>query len=474
MFTSTTADPGRPHRRRGLRAALAGLASLALVVPAAPALATGVPGKAHRTGIDRELQRELDALVAAGATGVTALVDDGTTVRTASSGVARLDTGEPMTPRHATRVGSITKTFVATVLLQLVGEHRLDLDDSVESHLPGRVPDGEEITVRQLLNHTSGIYNYTDDEEWLARALTEIDHVWTPDELVDVAVAHEPVFAPGTSWSYSNTNYILLGMVIERVTGERIEDLIGHRIIRPLRLRSTFLAGGDHVPSWQAHGYIPPSMADQEGYPPPTDGGYIDTTSWPPDWAWAAGALVSTTADLSRFYRALLSGRLLEPAQLAELTATVPLGEGFGYGLGLLVQETPCGTLWGHDGGIPGYISTAFTDREGRRSGVLLLATDLDEAMLPSYVRAVATLACHMVGQEPTPEMLQVPSPDAAEPTEPTAEEPVTEEPAPETPAVVEPAVEPAEVSAASGASVPVAPTRTRILHDVDRLFGVR
>lgn len=401
----------RHHTARPVAALVATLTLAATATPAATATATpAVAGNGHSHGttlsagpaqrgaVDTELQTALEELVAAGATGVTALVDDGRRVRTASAGVADRETGAPMTSHHATRVGSITKSFVATVLLQLVGEGRLSLDDSVERRLPGVVPGGQDITVRQLLNHTSGIYNYTDDETWLADALATPEKHWTPLELVAVATSQEPVFAPGTSWSYSNTNYLLAGLIVERVTGHTVAGEIDRRIVRPLGLHRTFLVVDDRVPSWQAHGYLTPSAITELGLPLPEDGGYLDTTFWPPTWAWAAGAMVSTTHDLSRFYEALLGGRLLRPAQLAEMTKAVEIEEGAGYGLGLLTQETDCGTVWGHDGGIPGYLSVAATDRQGRRSTVFLLATEPDEKMAPALEEAVETATCHMFG----------------------------------------------------------------------------
>ncbi|NLT56083.1 MAG: beta-lactamase family protein [Actinomycetales bacterium] len=379
------AAPGAPDRPTAVASTTAGTATTAVGRPRG----------------DREVQARLDALVAAGGTGVTALVDDGRRVRTATSGLARLTPRTPMRTTNATRVGSITKTFVATVALQLEAEGRLSIDDSVERWLPGVVPGGSGITVRQLLNHTSGIDDYTAVPGWMQQAISDPTRPWRPEELIAVATARPPLFPPGQGWSYSNTNYILAGRIIEAAGGESAERLIDRRIVRPLGLRSTYLAVGHEVPRRQAHGYLPASVATEYGVPL-TDGDYTDTTHWTPTWAWTAGAMVSTTDDLSRFYRALFSGRLLPPAQLREMTTTVTVQPGARYGLGIAALDRPCGTVWGHSGGIPGYTSNVVVDRRGRRAAVVLLATDLDENSAAAYEDVVETTTCRIFGRSVT------------------------------------------------------------------------
>jgi D-alanyl-D-alanine carboxypeptidase len=346
----------------------------------------------------RQLHAALQAVVDAGATGIIGQVDDGHRVVRAAAGKAVLDPPQAARVTDQSRVGSITKTFVATVTLQLVGERKLSLEDSVERWLPGVVPAGNGITVRQLLNHTSGVFDYTEDEAWLVEAFSDTDRVWAPEELVAVATAHPPLFDPGQGWSYSNTNYILAGMILERVTGCSVEDLIERRIARPLHLRDTYLATTAEFRGSHLHGYYPPSV---------TGAGYEDTSGWAPTWAWAAGALVSTPKDLARFYEALLSGRLLRPALLRQMTDTVEIQPGFGYGLGLYYRDTPCGMVWGHDGGVPGYVSVSYTDRAGRRSAVTLLPTEPDEAIGVAADTAFYTAVCQMFGKP-------VPAPDPA------------------------------------------------------------
>ncbi|WP_051717747.1 serine hydrolase domain-containing protein [Streptomyces megasporus] len=268
------------------------------------------------------------------------------------------------------RIGSITKTFVATVLLRLQEEGRLDLDDSVERWLPGLVRghghDGREVTVRQLLNHTSGIFNYTEDPELAERmfGLGFFEHRYdsfTPEELVGIAMEHEPVFAPGEGWSYSNTNYVLAGLVIEAVTGKPYADEVERRVIEPLGLRSTVVPGTRATmprPHGRGYGLLP----EGEGVK------WADVTDVNPSWAWAAGEMISTVDDLNRFLRALLDGRLLSEESMAEMFAAVPTGgEGSArYGLGVLNLDLSCGVgLWGHDGSVHGSLSYVFSTRDG-------------------------------------------------------------------------------------------------------------
>ncbi|MFE3048110.1 serine hydrolase domain-containing protein [Streptomyces albidoflavus] len=364
--------PPRPARRRRrparlAAAALATATALATLTPAPQAAASTTPGH-------EGTQRVLDTAVADGVPGALARARDRHGVWKGTAGTADLDTGRARGADDRFRIGSVTKTFVATVLLQLQGERRIDLDDTVDQHLPGLVDghghDGTAITLRQLLNHTSGISNYTADPEFQRRAFGEdfLDHrydTWKPGQLVAVAMRHAPDFAPGTSWNYSNTNYILAGMVIEKVTGHGWEKEVERRILRPLGLRATSAPRTDpHLPRPAGRAYSFLGDPDRE-HP-------YDVTELNPSQAGAAGAMISTTADLDRFQRALLGGRLLPPAQLRQMTTTVevhPSAPHVRYGLGLMRQTLSCGIrIWGHDGGIHGSATLAFTTRDTRHS----------------------------------------------------------------------------------------------------------
>ncbi|MEU4255157.1 MULTISPECIES: serine hydrolase domain-containing protein [Streptomyces] len=370
--------------RGALAAALvaAAVTATALTAPATatPAPAT-TPAAAPAAAEDRsgggrhaETREALRQLVRDGLPGALAQARDRHGVWNGAAGVADRTTGRKRLPNDRFRIASITKTFVATVVLQLDAEGRLDLDDTVEEWLPGVVRgnghDGREITVRQLLNHTSGIYNVTADPGFQAKVfgpdfLRHRYDTWTPEQLVALAMEHEPDFAPGTSWRYSNTNYVLAGMIVEKATGRPYGEAVERRIIRPLGLRATSVPGTDHRmprPSGRAYSTLGADPAD-----PATR--VHDVTELNPSIAGSAGEMISDTADLQRFVRALLTGRLLPQQQLKEMMTAVPGGpeaQGGGYGLGLVNRKLSCGTeVWGHTGGIHGSGSVVVSTRSG-------------------------------------------------------------------------------------------------------------
>ena len=360
----------------------------------APAVAAS-PVPAHPDGA--RLQALLDELVVDGAPGVLALVDDGPgPAWTGASGQARFDPRVPLRGSARFRVGSITKTMIATVVLQLVGAGTLRLDDSVERWLPGLVPNGAAITVRQLLNHTSGIFNYTDDPAFLGALFTDPTQTRSPQSLVAVATAHPPLFPPGAGWSYSNTNYILAGLIIQAATGHSPQRELNRRIFTPLGLHGTSFPVTDRgINGYHAHGYLLP------GNPfVPTSQPLDVTTLINPSWAWTAGAVISTAGDLARFYGALLGGRLLSPALLTQMETTVPINPVFGYGFGLYSTRTVCGTVWGHNGSVPGYNSVALNSRDGKRHMVLMISTEPDAQTGPLLDLTQSTAICQMLGQD--------------------------------------------------------------------------
>jgi len=299
-------------------------------------IATPVSASAKVSADTTALKQALDQVVAAGMPG--AIAADRT--HSVASGVADVTTGRPMRPGFRHRAGSITKTFAATAILQVVGEGRIDLDAPVARYLPQY--DTGDVTVRMLLNHTSGIADF-DSLLWLsAEDLIRYQHTtFTPDFLVRLSLAQPR--GPRTH-SYSNTNYLLAGMVLEKATGRDAMAEVHRRVIAPLHLRHTYLAGS----SERIRG--PHSKA----YIPWLDGNLRDFSVYNMSWGWMLGDLVSTTEDLNTFFRALLTGRLLRPAQLAQMKTTVPFDpaepEIGGYGLGLYSILTPCGLVWGHDG----------------------------------------------------------------------------------------------------------------------------
>ncbi|MGC0377270.1 serine hydrolase domain-containing protein [Streptomyces sp. SAI-229] len=356
-------------------AAVAAALSAALAVPAvaAPSDPGAGAGNTTATGDHQATHRAMKAAVAAGVPGVTATARDGRGTWAATAGVGDLRTERKRSPQDHYRVGSITKTFVATVLLQLEAEGRLSLDDTVDTWLPGLVTgnghDGTRITLRQLLNHTSGVFNYTADEDFGRTYFTKeggfFEHRYdtlAPEELVRIALAHEPDFAPGTSWNYSNTNYVLAGMVIEKATGRPYGEEIRRRVIDPLRLTATSVPGTrTSLPRPSSHAYS--KLA------PAATGPTYDVTRINPSLAHSAGEMISDSEDLNRFYRALLTGRLLPREQVNEMTTMVPVDDTHAYGLGLMRTTLSCGVdVWGHGGGIHGSVSEAVTTKDGRHS----------------------------------------------------------------------------------------------------------
>ncbi|MFK0293304.1 serine hydrolase domain-containing protein [Streptomyces sp. NPDC090442] len=401
MSTPTTSTPkGRPPRLPH-RAAAALLAAAVL---------TGlVPTQATASAPTR-LQRDADALRATGVTGVSVRLETPGGTRTVRSGTGDLHSGRPVPRNGYVRIGSNTKTFVATVVLQLVGEGRLSLDDTVDRWLPGLVRghgnDGRRITVRQLLQHTSGLPDYIGDVAPHPSAAEYHRNRRTPytsAQRVALALRHPPSFKPGTRWQYSNTNYILAGMLIHAVTDHSWEHEVRTRILGPLRLTHTFAPGDDPA--------LPrPHATDYQQFTP--DGPLIDTTlAYLPFDGDADGSLISTPADTTAFYRALLSGRLLAPAQLAEMRRTVAVPadpgtpQGGRYGLGLSWTPLTCGGgYWGHSGDGYGYLVWPATTADGRSTvTVSLHSRPGDPDTAARQIRATTDLIDHALCGVPRP-----------------------------------------------------------------------
>ncbi|MGK4585662.1 serine hydrolase domain-containing protein [Kitasatospora sp. HPMI-4] len=401
---------GADVRRIGLRAAAAALVSATAVGLVAPAACAAAPPTAAGRAAERHtdpvaLRDALQDLVDQGgvSAAIAAVRQDGDTVWQGAAGTADQATGRPAPVDGRFRIGSVTKTFVATVVLQLVAERRVELDGPIERYLPGVVPDGGAITLRQLLNHTSGIFDYTEDpsferpDEAAERRWLAVDRwrTYQPRELVDIATRHAPYFRPGQGWHYSNTDYILAGMLIERTTGRSWAEEVERRIIRPLGLHDTSMpVTSPYVPGPHAHGYLKLST------------GPADITLLNPSGASSAGAGISSTADLTRFDAALLGGRLLPPAELAEMKRAVDTGAGFGYGLGLMEFTTGCGEFWGHTGGIRGYATYLLGDAGAHRQvAVSANPYDVTDPARTSRLahRLVELAACGTDGLPPAP-----------------------------------------------------------------------
>lgn len=312
-----------------------------------------------------ELQDALHNVVTSGeATAALLRVRNGNGEWSAAAGVRDLTSHAPARADGRFRIASTTKAFTATVVMQLVDEHRIALDAPVERYLPGAVPNGSAISVRQVLNHTSGLHDYAEEpgyEAWNFPALQR-DH--TPEELLAVAFAHPPYFPPGARFRYSNTNYVLAGQLVEAVTRRTWAAEVTRRVLRPLGLRHTTLPGtSKHIPGPHAHGYMTV---------PTPDGGpheLTDVTAINPSIVGSAGEIISTTADLTRFFDHLLGGRLTSRESLEAMRTTVPTGNpNWRYGLGLTETTLPCGVrFWGHDGGALGFQTMVGRSDDGRQ-----------------------------------------------------------------------------------------------------------
>lgn len=390
--------PTNAFRRHCGRAVLAASVAGALAVTAC-----GDPssGTAPDTGAPSPaIQQALDSLVGGGFPGAQAVISGPGGTRTFTAGAGDLATGAPM-PEHAqVRIGSNTKTFVATVVLQLVAEHRVELDAPVERYLPGVVHgngnDGNRITVRQLLQHTSGLQDYLGSgapgaKNQVVQLNPDLESVrwqrYDAAQLVSIAMSMPPQFEPGARSVYTNTNYVLLGMLIDRVTGQSYQAEITRRIIEPLGLRATYF------PAPGETGIRDPHPA---GYRE-ADGKRSDATEQNVTWADAAGDMVSTGAELNRFFTALLSGELLQEAELAEMKRTVPIDRipGGGYGLGLIRQPSSCGKeIWGHGGSIPGFETRTGVTTDKKAIIVTVNQLPTSEAQYAVAERAFDAVVC--------------------------------------------------------------------------------
>lgn len=307
------------------------------------------------------LQEKLDASHGAKTDVVLAVKDEACGYRYLTSGPAQL----AETRLH--RIGSVTKTYVAAVVLRLADDGLLSIEDPISKYIDG-IPNGDGILIRHLLNHSSGIFNYAEDADFMANA-TKKDASVTPRELVDAAIAHDPYFAPGTGWHYSNTNYVLLGMLVEQLGKADVASLIRRRVLEPVGLTVTFFDGVEPVVGDLAIGR--------------SRTGADVTHAHNLSWAWAAGAMVATPKDVVTWIEALATGGYYDATTQAKVMETIPTSSSVvGYGLGVMVLEDGAtggiGRGVGHSGDIPGYHTQAFYLVDKRTTVVVINDTDKD------------------------------------------------------------------------------------------------
>lgn len=286
-----------------------------------------------------------------------------------TAGVSDIPNSTPANASYTFRVGSNTKTFVVTVLLQLVAEGKISLDDKLSNFFP-EFQNANKITIAMLCNMTSGIPNYTEDDYFLDRMLNHPKRVWSPLELVRIGINKEFSFEPGTSWKYSNTNTILLGMIIEKLTQNSLQREIGMRVVDKLGLRQTdFLTSGTELPGIHGRGYY--------------EGEYVQgvdmTEHYDISWGWAAGSVYSTPLELQKYVEAMVGGGLLpDDIQTRRFSEhIVHFDENIAYGLGILKR----GTFYGHNGSLPGFTTSMYHSPEKNCTVIISFNSQLEDTI---------------------------------------------------------------------------------------------
>ncbi|MFF2503826.1 serine hydrolase domain-containing protein [Streptomyces sp. NPDC058067] len=380
-----------PHRTRrrsrsGRRLFVTALAVAALGGLVVPAQAAGTPPPPR----DRALQRQLDQLVAGpdGPPGVIALLRDGHRTAVYRAGVADTETGRPPRPDDHMRLASVSKAYSGAVALSLVDRGRLRLDDTIGERLPGLPAAWRHVTLSQLLNHTSGLPDFSRAPRFVKIVLADPHHRFDSRKLLGFVADKGLAFRPGSRYAYSNSDNIAVALMAEAATGRRYEQLLEHLVYRPLDLRHTSLPRGYRLPGPALHGYdVSPSA-------PPADVSELLGGSG----VWASGAAVATPEDLTAFIRGYAGGRLLtEPTRRRQLRfvagSSEPAGPGTNAaGLAIFRYKTRCGTVYGHTGNTPGYTQLAAATADGRRSLTFSISTQTsksDRPALPARVRTV-------------------------------------------------------------------------------------
>ncbi|QCD53969.1 serine hydrolase domain-containing protein [Streptomyces hawaiiensis] len=385
----------RAARTVSIALAVALSAGTAALAPAAQAAESKHGHEATRTALRALVDK-------GGLPGAAAKVRDDKGNWFGEYGYADTGTGRMRSAGDHFRGASITKTFVAAVMLQLEAEGRLDLDDTVERRLPGLVRgngyDGNTVTLRQLLNHTSGIANYTDDPDF-SHATTGPgfpEHrydTYEPEDLVAIALRHPPQPDPEGKPSYSNTNFVVAGMVVEKATGRSYAQEITRRIIRPLKLRETSFPGtAPQVPK-------PHPVAYSRLHQDAPDAETHDATEQNMTWLGAAGDVISTSGDLNRFQRALVKGDLLPQKQMKEMFDEVPGGYGIGYGLGVEFAQLSCGVkVVGKTGRTNGSLSAMVGTQDGKHQ----LTFNINGDWLPDSSLYIDVIEAEFCGKIPS------------------------------------------------------------------------
>ena len=345
----------------------------------------------------QDVQAALDEAVDAGAPGIAVAVRGPDGEEFLTSGVASIESGQPIRPETLFRIASVTKSFTAVLAMQLVAEGKLSLDDTVEQVSPDLLAAGDQITIRQLLAHTSGLPDYIKSDAFTERA--GAGESLTPEGALGFVADEELEFEPGSEYAYSDSDNIALGLIIEEVTGNSYEEELQSRILDPVGLDETTLATTLRFPRPHAQGY----QYSEDASDKPEN---VTDIPLDPNGAWASGALISTPRDVARFFGALLAGDLVPKQQLREMMVTVPgagdpPGPGVNNaGLGIFGWEIACGEIWGHTGSWPGF-RTLGAGSEGGDSAVSMVvnATGPSQETNEAILRAQEVAACHALDE---------------------------------------------------------------------------
>ena len=397
IFPHTPPRSGAPVRARLL------LPFVAVTAVTGATTACGSTTAPTSTGIRAEVQ----ALVSGPIPGALLYVRQGDRSYTVAAGYADKARQVPMRAGDTYKIGSTTKTFTAVLIMGLVAQGKLRLDAPISRYLPGLLPGGNQITVRELLSHTSGLYGYEDSPRLQHVIANDLTKTWTPAQLIQVADQHPPLFAPGTQFSYSTTGYIVLGLLAQRVGGESYARQLRDYITGPLHLSHTTLPNGTAGTPPDVHGYFALSNFNKTASPGPAD-----ITALSPTVAWSGGAIRSTVDDVATFYRALFTGKLLPKAEVAAMEDTTATHGAYGLGLmptggnayvwGPYTQaiNATCGRAWGHGGNFPGYYQLPISSPDGSRQAVLLVNADpslIPQSQLKQVYHVLDTAYCRGV-----------------------------------------------------------------------------
>lgn len=361
--------------------------------------------QADRVELQKHLQAKLESLFKQSSTpGVSASVGfpDGEVISVVA-GFADREAKKSMTPGTLMIQGSVGKTYVAAIAMQLIHDKKLNLDEKVSKYLGQepwyeKVPNAADVTVKMLMNHTSGIMRYELDPKFTEDLTRQPAKVWSPAERISYVLGKKPKFAAGQGWDYSDTNYIVLGMIIEKITGKSIEELIKTKLLEPLSLKQTTPSDRLTIKGL-AQGYAgPQNPFGGKELMLNADGSMIVN----PQFEWTGGGMASTTVDLARWGKLMYEGKAFDPSMLPVMLEGVKapmLGRDAQYGLGVILRPTPHGKTYGHSGFFPGYMTEMMYWPEKKIAVAVQVNTSEFQKVKPRLVQWCVELGGVVMGR---------------------------------------------------------------------------